>query len=177
MAEPRWLNDDEQATWRAFVTAVEGLTEHFDRQLQRDSGMPYTYYEILVALSEAPGRTLRMSTLAGARGSSRSRLSHAVARLEEVGWVIRRHCPTDKRGSFAVLTDKGFAALEAAAPGHVNAVREKLFDRLSPEQVTALDEISRAILGGLSCQELGAGECQEGEPPLEQEQDEHLPAG
>jgi DNA-binding MarR family transcriptional regulator len=149
MSETRWLTTCEQEIWRAFITAVDGLSEAFSRQLQRDSGMPYTYYEILVALSEAPERTLRMSDLAGARGSSRSRLSHAVARLEEVGWVRRRNCPTDKRGSFAVLTDKGFAALVAAAPGHVTEVREKLFDRLTPEQVAQLGEISKAILDGL----------------------------
>ena len=160
MAEPRWLDEGEQEIWRAFITATEGLTEHFDRQLQRDSGMPYTYYEILVVLSEAPNRTLRMSTLAGARGSSRSRLSHAVARLEEVGWVKRRTCPTDKRGSFAVLTDEGFAALEAAAPGHVTAVREKLFDALTPEQLAMLGQISKAVLSGLNCQETAAN-CEE----------------
>lgn len=160
MAETRWLDEGEQEIWRAFIKVTEGLTEHFDRQLQRDSAMPYTYYEILVALSEAPGRTLRMSTLAGARGSSRSRLSHAVARLEEVGWVVRRTCDTDKRGSFAVLTDEGFAALEAAAPGHVTAVREKLFDALTPEQTVMLGQISKAILAGLNCQEIAA-KCEE----------------
>jgi DNA-binding MarR family transcriptional regulator len=149
VSDTRWLTTCEQEIWRSFVTAVEGLTESFDRQLQRDSGMPYTYYEILVALSEAPEHTLRMSELAGARGASRSRLSHAVARLEEVGWVRRRTCPTDKRGSFAVLTDKGLAALEAAAPGHVTTVREKLFDVLTPEQLHQLGEISAAILRGL----------------------------
>lgn len=149
MSETRWLSECEQEIWRAFMTAVDGLSDHFARQLQRDSGMPYTYYEILVALSEAPDRTLRMSDLAGVRGSSRSRLSHAVARLEEEGWVTRRTCTTDKRGSFAVLTDKGFAALEAAAPGHVTAVREKLFDVLTPEQIEQLGEISKAILHGL----------------------------
>ncbi|HET9142605.1 MarR family winged helix-turn-helix transcriptional regulator [Actinophytocola sp.] len=154
MDTTRWLSEGEQEIWRSFVTAVEGLTDYFDRQLQRDSAMPYTYYEILVALSEAPDRTLRMSQLAGARGSSRSRLSHAVARLEEVGWVHRRTCHTDKRGSFAVLTDAGFAALAAAAPGHVTAVREKIFDQLTPEQVAQLGEISRAILRGLC----GSGE-------------------
>jgi DNA-binding MarR family transcriptional regulator len=159
VGDTRWLDEREQGIWRAFITAVEGLAEHFDRQLQRDSSMPYTYYEILVALSEAPDRTLRMSELAGARGSSRSRLSHAVARLEEVGWVVRRTCPTDKRGSFAVLTDAGFAALVAAAPGHVTAVRKKLFDVLTPEQVTALGEISRAILKGLDCKELPPQSC------------------
>ncbi|MFL6141996.1 MAG: MarR family winged helix-turn-helix transcriptional regulator [Labedaea sp.] len=149
--QTRWLSEREQAVWRAFITAVQGLLDQFDRQLQHDSSMPYTYYEILVALSEAPNRTLRMSALAGARGSSRSRLSHAVARLEDVGWVRRRTCPTDKRGSFAELTDAGFAALEAAAPGHVNAVRQKLFDALSPEQVAALGQISEAVLAGLNC--------------------------
>jgi DNA-binding MarR family transcriptional regulator len=149
MSEPRWLSPREQEIWRTFITAVAAFNDHLARQLQRDSNMPYTYYEILVVLSEAPEHTLRMSELAGARGSSRSRLSHAVARLEEVGWVERRTCPTDKRGSFAVLTDKGYAALEAAAPGHVEAVREKLFDVLSPEQVTALGEISRAMIAGL----------------------------
>jgi DNA-binding MarR family transcriptional regulator len=149
VSETRWLSGCEQEIWRAFMTAVDGLSDHFARQLQRDSGMPYTYYEILVALSEAPDRTLRMSDLAGVRGSSRSRLSHAVARLEEEGWVTRRTCTTDKRGSFAVLTDKGFAALQAAAPGHVTAVREKLFDVLTPEQVEQLGAISVAILQGL----------------------------
>jgi DNA-binding MarR family transcriptional regulator len=149
VSETRWLSSCEQEVWRTFRSAIDGFTEYLVRQLQRDSGMPYTYYEILVALSEAPNRTLRMSELAGARGSSRSRLSHAVARLEEAGWVRRRDCPTDRRGSFAELTDEGFAALEAAAPGHVTAVREKLFDRLTPEQVAQLREISEAIASGL----------------------------
>jgi DNA-binding MarR family transcriptional regulator len=156
VGDTRWLDEAEQEIWRAYVTSVEGFKEYLDRQLQRDSGMPYTYYEILVALSEAPDRTLRMSTLAGARGSSRSRLSHAVARLEEMGWVKRQTCPTDKRGSFAVLTEEGFDVLKAAAPGHVTAVREKLFDVLTKEQLVTLAEISKAILAGLNCQELAA---------------------
>jgi DNA-binding MarR family transcriptional regulator len=148
VAETRWLTEREQDVWRSFMAAFVGLNDQLARQLQRDSGMPHAYYEILVALSEAPRRTLRMSELAGLRGSSRSRLSHAVARLEEVGWVRRQECPTDKRGSFAVLTDKGFAALEKAAPGHVTEVRAQLFDKLTPEQVEQLGEISNAILKG-----------------------------
>ncbi|MPZ80050.1 MAG: MarR family transcriptional regulator [Actinophytocola sp.] len=154
MSETRWLTDREQLIWRSFMTAFHGLTDQLARQLQRDSGMPYTYYEILVALSEAPDRTLRMSDLANLRGSSRSRLSHAVARLEEAGWVQRRDCPTDKRGAFAFLTDRGFAALEAAAPGHVTEVREQLFDKLTPEQVAQLGEISEAILHGVDATSL-----------------------
>ena len=149
MSETRWLTEREQQIWRSFMSATLGLTDALARQLQRDAGMPHAYYEILVALSEAPDRTLRMSELAGIRGSSRSRLSHAIARLEETGWVSRRGCPTDKRGSYAILTDKGFAALESAAPGHVTEVREKLFDQLTPEQVEQLAEISTAIQRGL----------------------------
>jgi DNA-binding MarR family transcriptional regulator len=149
MSETRWLTEREQEIWRAFLSATLGLTDALARQLQRDAGMPHAYYEILVALSEAPDRTLRMSELAGIRGSSRSRLSHAVARLEEAGWVRRGDCPTDKRGSFAILTDEGFAALAAAAPGHVTEVRERLFDQLTPEQVEQLGEISAAIQRGL----------------------------
>jgi len=162
MSETRWLTEREQEIWRSFLAASLGLTDQLARQLQRDAGMPHAYYEILVALSEAPERTLRMSELAGVRNSSRSRLSHAVARLEEAGWVRRRDCPTDKRGSFAMLTDKGFQALEAAAPGHVTEVREKLFDQLTPEQVEQLGEISAAVLRGLGsppmpyCQSLTA---------------------
>jgi DNA-binding MarR family transcriptional regulator len=149
VTEPRWLDDDEQRVWRSYISATNRLTDHLDRQLQHDSAMPHTYYEILVALSDAPDRTLRMSQLAGLRDSSRSRLSHAVARLEQVGWVVRRQCPTDRRGALAELTDEGFAALAAAAPGHVTAVREKLFDVLTPEQVRSLGEICRAIVTGL----------------------------
>lgn len=149
MAEPRWLSDDEQRTWRAFLAAVRLLTAELDRDLQRDADMPHAYYEILVALSEAHDRTLRMSELAGVSMSSRSRLSHAVSRLEEEGWVERRDCPTDRRGALAVLTDKGMAVLEAAAPGHVDAVRRNLFDQLSATQVEELGAISAAIRDGL----------------------------
>jgi len=145
----RWLDAEEQRTWRSFLTATQLLHAQLDRELQRDSGMPHAYYEILVRLSEAPARTLRMSDLADASASSRSRLSHAVARLEEAGWVRRESCPTDRRGSFARLTDEGFAALDAAAPAHVESVRLHLVDRLTAEQMRQLREISDAVLTAL----------------------------
>ena len=142
----RWLDDDEQRTWRAFLAASQRVQEELDRQLQRDSGMPHAYYAVLVKLSEAPGRTMRMSELAAEVNSSQSRLSHAVKRLEERGWVRREPCAEDRRVSWAVLTDRGFAVLTAAAPGHVEAVRQTLFDRLDPERVLQLAEICAAIL-------------------------------
>ncbi|MGC5307601.1 MarR family winged helix-turn-helix transcriptional regulator [Micromonospora zamorensis] len=141
----RWLDPDEQRTWRAYLTASRVLMDTLDRELQREAGMPHAYYEILVQLSEAPGRQLRMSELAQAAGSSRSRLSHAVARLEAAGWVRREECPTDRRGQIAVLTDEGFATLAAAAPGHVEGVRRHLFDALSPAQVDQLRRISESL--------------------------------
>ena len=105
-ADTRWLDDDEQRTWRAFLTAQRLLFDRLERQLQRDAGLPHAYYEILVRLSEAPDRTLRMSQLADSSLSSRSRLSHAVARLEAAGWVRRRACAEDRRGAFAELTTR-----------------------------------------------------------------------
>src|SRR5687767_11789426 len=146
MATTRWLNAEEQRMWRSFLEATRMLFEELDRELHRDAAMPHTYYEILVRLSEAPERTLRMSELAERSQYSRSRLSHAVAKLETAGWVERRECDTDRRGLLAVLTDEGFAALAAAAPGHVEAVRSLLLDPLTPEQIRQLGEISDAIL-------------------------------
>ena len=145
MARTGWLSDDEQRAWRAFLTAAATVDESLDRQLQRDSGLPHAYYQVLAMLSEAPARTMRMSQLAQTTTSSPSRLSHAVARLEEKGWVRRDKHPTDRRGSLAVLTDDGLRALVAAAPGHVAAVRRAVFDRLDPDQVTALRVIGERL--------------------------------
>ncbi|MGN6609355.1 MAG: MarR family winged helix-turn-helix transcriptional regulator [Jatrophihabitans sp.] len=152
MAAPRWLTDDEQRAWRAYVESTKLVFDLIDRQLQRDADMPHAYWEILVRLSERPDRRLRMSELADVTRSSRSRLSHAVARLEERGWVEREDCETDRRGSFAVLTDAGHAALVAAAPGHVEQVREVLVDRLGPERLAELGRISTALLEGLAAE-------------------------
>ncbi|HTT52389.1 MAG TPA: MarR family transcriptional regulator [Streptosporangiaceae bacterium] len=144
--EPRWLGTEEQRTWRDFLTATQWLLASVDGQLQRDAGMPLAYYEILVRLSEAADRSLRMTQLAAASASSKSRVSHAVARLEERGWVRRTDCPTDRRGQIAQLTDAGYAALSAAAPGHVEHVRRVLIDPLSAGQLRQLAAISAAIL-------------------------------
>jgi len=146
----RWLDADEQRTWRAFLAASRALMDTLDRELQRAAGLPHAYYEILVRLSEAPGRRLRMSELATLTGSSRSRLSHAAARLEESGWIDREECPTDRRGQVAVLTDQGFTVLAAAAPGHVEGVRRHLFDPLTPAQVDQLRRISETLSARLS---------------------------
>lgn len=142
----RWLNAEERRIWLGWVFTSRLLWEEIERDLQRDSGLSFGHYEILVMLSETPTRARRMSELADATQSSRSRLSHAVARLEELGWVRREACPEDRRGQLAVLTDEGFAALEAAAPMHVESVRRHLFDLLSPAQLANLQEIQEEVL-------------------------------
>ncbi|MFH9243574.1 MarR family winged helix-turn-helix transcriptional regulator [Streptomyces anulatus] len=153
---PRWLTDEEQHTWRAYLHATTLLEDHLDRQLQRDAGMPHIYYGLLVQLSQAPRRRMRMTELARNAKITRSRLSHAIARLEKNGWVRREECPSDKRGQNAVLTDDGYAMLRRSAPGHVEAVRQAMFDRLTPEQVSSLGEIMRVLATGLEPEGAGA---------------------
>jgi DNA-binding MarR family transcriptional regulator len=145
-SEPRWLDAEEQKAWRAWLYSAQLLLDRLDRDLTHETGISHAYYEILVALSEAPGRMMRMSELADRCLSSRSRLSHAVSRLEERGWVRRQVCPNDGRGQLAVLTDEGFAALEVAAPVHVESVRAHLFDQLSPDQVAAMRDLGETLL-------------------------------
>ena len=148
----RWLDADEQRAWRAAMYSWMLLEDRLDRELTRETGISHAYYEILVQLSETEGRALRMSELADRCLSSRSRLSHAVSRLEERDWVRRQVCAEDGRGQLAVLTDAGFAALAAAAPVHVDSVREHLFDQLSPAQVAALRDIGETLLRHLDDQ-------------------------
>src|SRR5438874_8641723 len=145
----RWLSGDEQRAWRAYLEATQLLFDALDRQLQRDAGLSHADYEILVRLSEARDRQMRMSELSQRTLFSRSRLSHAVARLEAAGLVRRAECPTDRRGTLAILTDHGFKVLEETAPGHVAAVREAIFDRLTPAQVAQLERIAAGVRAGL----------------------------
>jgi DNA-binding MarR family transcriptional regulator len=141
----RWLTPEEQSVWRAFLDVSRLMTEQMNRQLSDESGMSLPEYEILVALSEAPGRRLRMSELADRVLSSRSRITHTVGRMEERGHVHREACVDDGRGVLCVLTDAGFAVLEAAAPGHVHSVRRAMFDPLTPDEVESLGVALRKV--------------------------------
>jgi DNA-binding MarR family transcriptional regulator len=141
----RWLAPEEQSVWRAFLDVSRLMTEQMNRQLSDESGMSLPEYEILVALSEAPDRRLRMSELADRVLSSRSRITHTVGRMEERGHVHREACADDGRGVLCVLTDAGFAELEAAAPGHVESVRRAMFDPLSAAEVEAFGVALRKV--------------------------------
>ena len=141
-----WLTDEQQAAWRPFVALLLRLPAVLDAQLQRDAGLNHFDYLVLSGLSEAPGRTLRMSDLAATASSSLSRLSHVVSRLEGKGWVRREPCAGDGRYINAVLTEAGWDKVVATAPGHVAAVRELLIDALSEEQFKELGAISTQVL-------------------------------
>jgi DNA-binding MarR family transcriptional regulator len=126
------------------------LPAALESQLQRDADLTHFGYWVMATLSEAPGRSLRMSELAALSYGSQSRLSHLVSRLEQQGYVRRERVGEDRRGYLAVLTDAGYAKVVATAPGHVDEVRARVFDRLTPAQVSQLDEICAAILNGTS---------------------------
>ncbi|MBS9372515.1 MarR family winged helix-turn-helix transcriptional regulator [Rhodococcus sp. B50] len=140
MGETTWLNDDEQRLWRAYLDATRLLFQSLDRQLLRDSDISFTDFEILVLLSEAPERRMRMRDIADASTTTRSGITRAVSRMENAGWVRRVECESDRRGAWAELTDAGYARLAAAGPGHVDAVRENMFDLLSSDDITSMTE-------------------------------------
>lgn len=161
MADPQWLTADQQRTWRAFGLATRLLTDQLERDLARQVGMPATYYELLVVLSEAPNRALRMNELARFTHTKPNRISHAVGKLEAAGWVRREHNQSDRRGWLAVLTDNGMTALEKAAPIHVESVRTHLIDVLTDKQIRQLGKISEALLEHLLASTEGAADHKE----------------
>jgi DNA-binding MarR family transcriptional regulator len=136
----RWLSAQEQTVWRAFLDVSRLLFEQLGRTLTEGTEISFAEYEVLVHLSEAPGRQLRMSELAERSVSSRSRITHTMARMEERGLVRREPCPEDGRGVMGVLTEAGYELLVQAAPAHVAQVRAVMFDPLSASDVTALGE-------------------------------------
>jgi len=148
-ATPRWLDPEERRAWLAYVEFSTHLADHLNRQLRRDAGMTHADYVLLAVLSSAPEHQLTMSELAERLRITRSRLTHAVTRLQEAGYVDRRDCPSNRRNQLATLTPTGMRHLEEIAPGHVEAVRQAVFDALTPEQVGQLAEIGEAISAAL----------------------------
>ena len=144
--ETRWLDAEERAAWLRLVAVVELLPGVLDAQLRRDAGLSHFDYFVLAMLSEAPDRSLRMTALAHRTNATLPRLSHVVQRLESRGLVERFPCPEDRRATNARLTDAGWDAVVAAAPGHVDTVRAHVLDPLSPAQLRQLAAIGDALL-------------------------------
>jgi DNA-binding MarR family transcriptional regulator len=145
-----WLNADEQRAWRTYLRMSSLLPAKLNRQLQRDSGLTLPEYEVLVQLSEAPGGRLRPFQICEALNWEQSRLSHQLSRMQRRGLVTREECEADGRGAFVVLTAAGAEAIGSAAPGHVAAVRQLIFDRLSDDQRAAFEHACAAIVDALT---------------------------
>lgn len=141
---PRWLNPAEMKAWRHYIIASRRLYDALDEALDLHE-LSMADYEVLVQLSDAPDRKMRMSELASESMLSRSRLSHRIKVMEKAGWVKREACPDDKRGYFAVMTTKGWKAIVAAAPDHVDSVRELFIDHLTKEDQKAIAEIFERV--------------------------------
>lgn len=147
--EPRWLTPDELQIWRSFTLLIARLPSALESQLQRDSGLSFVEYYVLAGLSDAPGRTMRMSQLAMFTYAELSRLSHVMTRLERRGLVRREPDPTDGRYTNAILTDEGYALLVKAAPCHVATARDLVVDALDQDQLRQLGRISERIVASI----------------------------
>lgn len=141
----RWLTADEQRAWRAWRDGTARLLDVLAHDLEQDTGLSLGEYEVLVRLSEAPGRTLRMSELAGELAHSRSRLTHTIRRMEAAGLVGRTPCVEDARGVNCTMTAAGWERLVDAAPVHVESVRNRLVDVLTPAQMQALGDAMATV--------------------------------
>ncbi|MGH9032824.1 MAG: MarR family winged helix-turn-helix transcriptional regulator [Acidimicrobiia bacterium] len=149
MEDVRWLDDREERAWRALQFMQMRLVGELARRVAAESGLSYQDYVVLVALTDRPDGRMRLFELGHSLGWEKSRLSHHVARMAERGLVAKEPCDSDRRGAFVVVTKRGRKEIEAAAPGHVRAVRELFVDRLTPRQLDALGAASEVVLAGL----------------------------
>ncbi|MCK9795173.1 MarR family winged helix-turn-helix transcriptional regulator [Isoptericola sp. 4D.3] len=147
--EVLWLTDDQQCSWASVAALLMTLPATLDAQLRADAGLNLFEYHVLVALGEAPERTVGMSDLAALSRGSLSRLSHAVGRLERSGLVERRACSDGRRRMEARLTEAGWQKLVSAAPGHVREVRRLVVDALSDDQLAALGSASATVVAAI----------------------------
>ncbi|MFG2941373.1 MarR family winged helix-turn-helix transcriptional regulator [Streptomyces sp. NPDC048282] len=142
----RWLTAEEQHVWRSFVRMHERLMGRLSRLLQTESNVSPADFAVLVELTDVPDGRRRFLDLARALEWEKSRMSHHIARMVKRGLVMRDECPEDGRGAFVVITDEGRAMIEAAAPRHVEAVRELFLDNVTPSELRLLARISERVV-------------------------------
>ena len=149
LGDVRWLDEEQQRSWRAYLVGTTLLMDRLDRDLRAEHGLSLAEYEILVRLSEARQGRMRMAELADSVSHSRSRVTHTVARMEAAGLVARDACLSDGRGVEAVLTDQGSRTLQEAAPSHVSNVRRLLVDQVDEQDLAAVGRVFDAVADGL----------------------------
>jgi len=143
--QTRWLTSDQQRAWRAFVIGMTLLTDTLDRELRHAHGISLGEYEILVRLSESPGRSMRMAQIAESMQHSRSRVTHTVTRMEKAGLITRCAAEGDRRGVEAQMTDRGWNLLVEAAPTHVTGVREHFVDLASDQEFATMGKLMNSV--------------------------------
>ncbi|HEV7978376.1 MarR family winged helix-turn-helix transcriptional regulator [Amycolatopsis sp.] len=153
MTDPRWLDETQQRAWRKYMSMQAQLNARLNRQLQADSKLSLSDFEVLVQLTDNPSHKVRMFEVAQALQWEKSRLSHHLVRMQKRGLVAREECPSDARGAFIVLTPEGRTAIEEAAPQHVDTVRRLFFEGMTEEQISTLATMSEAILKRLAAEE------------------------
>jgi len=146
-----WLRGEEERAWRAFQLMQMQLTAVLTRQLATESGLSLTDYAVLVALTAQEGQTMRAFELGRVLGWEKSRVSHHLARMERRGLIERSLCPADARGSLVAITPRGLSSIEAAAPGHVRAVRAHFIDLLDADELAVLADVGERVLRAISC--------------------------
>jgi DNA-binding MarR family transcriptional regulator len=150
MTEVRWLDERQERAWRALQSMQMRLNARLAAELAEVSDLSHSDYKVLVALTDRPDGRVRLYELAAALGWEKSRVSHQIARMAERGLVAKDKCGDDRRGAFAVVTDLGRAAIEAAAPHHVETVRRLFVDPLTPAELDALGRAAQKILDALA---------------------------
>jgi DNA-binding MarR family transcriptional regulator len=157
VAEPKWLDDREARAWRGLQEMQLRLTAELSRQVAADSKLSYSDYVVLVALTAEPEGRMRPFELGHMLGWEQSRVSHHIARMTERGLVTKQECPSDRRGAYVAVTDLGRAEIEAAAPGHVEAVRRLFIDHLDHYQLDVLGDIAQRVLDRMDGEGAGSG--------------------
>jgi DNA-binding MarR family transcriptional regulator len=149
MGDVQWLDQRELRAWQRLQQMHLRLDGELARQLAAESGLSYSDYVVLVALTEQPDGRLRLFELARILGWEKSRLSHHISRMEGRGLIAKEQCDRDRRGAYVVVTKRGRKEIEAAAPGHVAAVRRLFIDRLTPEELDVIAAAAERVLAGL----------------------------
>jgi DNA-binding MarR family transcriptional regulator len=151
-SEPRWLSADEERLWRRWLLVNARLSATLAREMQDDSGLSNSDFEVLVNLTDNPDGRVRVTDLASKLLWERSRVSHHVTRMEGRGLVERAGCAEDGRGAFVAITPAGRTAIERAAPGHVEAVRRLVFDALHEDDVSTMATLVDKVLNRLDAE-------------------------
>jgi DNA-binding MarR family transcriptional regulator len=159
----RWLDENEERTWRSFQVMQSRLTALLARDLSAYSSLSYQDYVVLVALTDQPDGSMRLFQLGNLMGWEKSRLSHQVSRMAKRGLVEKRKCGSDRRGAYVCVTQEGRDEISAAAPSHLEAVRRLFIDRLTPAQLAGVSEVAEVVLAAVADEERRAytGQCEE----------------